>query len=104
MSVYLDPWRLPWVLFTSAFSRARYALYLVSAEPVRQVGRRGRAGLGENLPAAPLDPELVPDGLGPEHDREAGEKRPLERVSPAQPVTGEGTVQLPVPEPQHAPK
>src|SRR6516165_316874 len=52
----------------------------------------------------PLDPELILDRLGPEHHGEAGEQRPLERVGPAQPVAGDRAVELPVPEPEHAPE
>jgi hypothetical protein len=79
---------------------------LPRADALRQ-DRAGGDGVGDEvglgLASAP-QVELVPDGPGPEHDPEHGEQRPLERVGPAEPVTSERPVELPVTEPQHPPE
>src|ERR1700722_5677871 len=71
----------------------------------RRPGRRlgGRPGHLLRRWPAPL-PELVPDGACPEDHPEAREQRPLKRVRPAQAVSADGPVELPVAQPEHAPE
>src|ERR1700722_12111984 len=69
--------------------------------PGRRLGRRP-VQLLLRRPAP--QPELIPDGARPENHPEAREQRPLERVRPAQAVTADGTVELPVPQPEHPPE